>query len=1692
MAARSYDETSTAATTAVDIRIKRNWAEKWVDLVDSSKWLAIFFCEAETIKPAIPNKEESRGLKGFWKEFVWFISSVIRGMAQLTWNDNIWTGLGILSGACVGNWCVGICAFIGCCYTTGFPLLFGPPELKPLVGSGIYGLNGTLLGMAMGCFDARASQARTFDEVMLSCCRLFLPLSFMAVFCAVVTQWLNTKWTAKTGIPACSWPYNISMWTWIACATLTTNFQTIYTANPPSAPQYGQITVEWFFRSWMTGISQMMFSLNMWSGFCLLVGAFIGSPSTCFLTIWGSLIGVVTGVLLGMPFNSIIGLGVIGFNPIIYATGMGGQFVAPSLVGFIWMTFGCVMCGILAQLATNLAVLPWGGGSYSVPFTLMTTFMFGLFQEDLVARVPLMPARLWKNVERVWAAKSRASQASSILLKILTVGHKREATPKKRLSSSQQHDTNTVASSESTAAPPSSPSQESLMLKEVSTTTIQSNSSSVRTTTSTGNVTASQQHQQQQQQQDRTLRRRSSVAAHMAEEGRLAELRAIDPTQAPISESDIVELMIAAGDMGSQAGLTAQDGPESGWRKALIETALRTHGSRFAKVMDERLPAASESLRQAAKEIAATTSACKKVDLKRLMDTTFNPYASSASSATPTTQQQQASPLQHPLVDPLPSSNTTAAAVAAPPPPSAGRPSGLAAAAAGGSVDDFLGVLGYDQSQTPAGRGVSDQAAQGGIGFPTASSTAAYDGGGAEGGGSPETEQQMVLQQLLLLDQLQRQQQQQNGGTPGANDRQMAGFGSESGNLAGLLGSSATAGHLGEDGRAADSGAGAPGVGANEDQLQLGLLLQQQREAAAAAAAGDAAATATAPATAAGAPGGFPVASAGGQENSRGGVVRGGTPTGGGQTNEVIQQLQQQLTFAMALQLLQQQGGVEGGQPPGSRAQQPQQQAAGGGSMSPSFLTNLSQHLEGSPMEGLDSALGKTQQSSNDGNSALAAAAAMLQGGAAADLSAAPQHPQQQQQLPLEFSPQRQARQAEASGGYSAMSVHQQQVLRQHVVDKFDMSSDRWTQATGKQLELIIRALYQCNPQMREKGDLAAAIWHAVGMLCLHRASAAAATAGSPSSSPIRGGSPRGVPRSRGSPTAAAASATSPAAELRNLLLTSKEWQVAAGVVFSIAHVINSLYADKCGRVDQKSLLMALTLATSPNSLTESELVGISRLQQSILANLPAKALTDEVAPSLVDPYIRNLKPLIDLSHPSLLDATRLPIFERSALRYALQGYSSRLCLFADAHLLALTSIALASTEFGINVTQLSHPYRPNVPWYQLVGGDSPAAQRARRNGSSTESDLHVAVQLLLKYCRTTAASAARRAATAEAVVGSPRRLSPAMAAAVAGGLLSKRIDFDSHQPLGVSILGDRVVDVDPGRQAACIGVRRGWRLVKVNEHAFSGEILRDVIALRGRCTIEFEMPADELAVVGSGGIPTDSGSTTVTAGSGTSSDRMNFGTAMAVVGKRKPTAARQQSRGKAESPSKRRRAGSGTAKKATTAAGKGKKVAIPSGEAALAAAAAAEVAAAAMAAVGLMKEPAGATEEASGGGVASGEASAQAAAPAQASEEPREQQQPLPASSVPLVDNVDVDAPLPEGPPKEEAVPPPVDAPLELNQTVPTDTTSPPRTDEMGPLEDSKGDAESEIAAVAAAAAAAAVGEAGGPMTGETDKTEN
>mmetsp|Transcript_792 Transcript_792/g.653 ORF Transcript_792/g.653 Transcript_792/m.653 type:complete len:98 (-) Transcript_792:110-403(-) len=94
----------------------------------------------------------------------------------------------------------------------------------------------------------------------------------------------------------------------------------------------------------------------------------------------------------------------------------------------------------------------------------------------------------------------------------------------------------------------------------------------------------------------------------------MTELRALGTsTTVKISESDVLSLMITGGDIGSQCGLTAEDGPSSGWRKAIIDTSLRTHGSRFAKFMDEHLPSDDMSLKDAAKEIAITSAAVKKI-----------------------------------------------------------------------------------------------------------------------------------------------------------------------------------------------------------------------------------------------------------------------------------------------------------------------------------------------------------------------------------------------------------------------------------------------------------------------------------------------------------------------------------------------------------------------------------------------------------------------------------------------------------------------------------------------------------------------------------------------------------------------------------------------------------------------------------------------------------------------------------------------------------------------------------------------------------------------------------------------------------------------------------------------------------------------------------------------------------------------
>ncbi|EER10906.1 Urea transporter, putative [Perkinsus marinus ATCC 50983] len=235
-----------AEKTLLDYKGRRSVAEKWVDFVDNSKWLSSFLIDAKHVSPPC----EVPGL-------IFIISAVLRGFGQVVFQDNPWTGLFVCIAGGLPHWPTAIMGIIGCTITTVFPLLVQPLEPRGLVASGIYGFNGVLLGWGYSTFDNNIQRAHS----------------------SILHVVISRSFTRATRIPPLTWPYNIALLMWMACATLSNNYDTLFTHAVTPKALAGEYSITWFFTTWLKGISQVVFSADLWSGVVLLVGILVG----CFL-----------------------------------------------------------------------------------------------------------------------------------------------------------------------------------------------------------------------------------------------------------------------------------------------------------------------------------------------------------------------------------------------------------------------------------------------------------------------------------------------------------------------------------------------------------------------------------------------------------------------------------------------------------------------------------------------------------------------------------------------------------------------------------------------------------------------------------------------------------------------------------------------------------------------------------------------------------------------------------------------------------------------------------------------------------------------------------------------------------------------------------------------------------------------------------------------------------------------------------------------------------------------------------------------------------------------------------------------------------------------------------------------------------------------------------------------------------------
>lgn len=300
-----------------------------------------------------------------------FIGNMLRGVGQVMFQRNGWTGLFFLCGIAWGAYDAGTIevawgALVGAAVATltGYLLALDRNDGN----SGLWGFNGTLVGCAL----------MTFLESTLL---VWLAL----VLCSALSVWVQVALNnVMKGWKVNSFTFPFVTCTWIfLLASRALRGMPADALPSPHLPGYFDWSVSLapldLVEYWLKGIGQV-FLINSWgTGALFLVGLAVSSIRAALWAAIGSAVALAGAILFGAP-GEMISEGLFGFSSVLTAIALGATFYQPSWRSAIWALLGVVVC-MFVQLATDLWLEPIGLPALTAPFCLTTwIFLLPLFR----------------------------------------------------------------------------------------------------------------------------------------------------------------------------------------------------------------------------------------------------------------------------------------------------------------------------------------------------------------------------------------------------------------------------------------------------------------------------------------------------------------------------------------------------------------------------------------------------------------------------------------------------------------------------------------------------------------------------------------------------------------------------------------------------------------------------------------------------------------------------------------------------------------------------------------------------------------------------------------------------------------------------------------------------------------------------------------------------------------------------------------------------------------------------------------------------------------------------------------------------------------------------------------------------------------------------------------------------------------
>lgn len=274
------------------------------------------------------------------------IQIILRGIGQVMFQNNIYSGILFLIGIFYNSWLLGLAALLGTIISAGSALILKYP--KEDIQNGLYGFNGTLTGIAV---------------------LLFFEVNLVTVLALIAGAVLSTLMMGllKKMIPPFTAPFVVVTWFMIYSLLFVLNFPLLSSSEPTGN------TID-ILAATSNSFGQVMFQENVITGLFFLLGILVNNRLMAVYAVYAAVLGSLTGWLFSEPFSTING-GLMGYNAILCAIALTGK----RWQDFLWITLAICLSTLL-----NIGLAMTGIITLTAPFVLVTWVIWKLKQETQV------------------------------------------------------------------------------------------------------------------------------------------------------------------------------------------------------------------------------------------------------------------------------------------------------------------------------------------------------------------------------------------------------------------------------------------------------------------------------------------------------------------------------------------------------------------------------------------------------------------------------------------------------------------------------------------------------------------------------------------------------------------------------------------------------------------------------------------------------------------------------------------------------------------------------------------------------------------------------------------------------------------------------------------------------------------------------------------------------------------------------------------------------------------------------------------------------------------------------------------------------------------------------------------------------------------------------------------------------------